>query len=264
MSIRGHTRQVCCWWIMMLAIAICLKYFYSIATPLDLQWLLRPLALLTQWLLGLQFVNHGSGEWLNVENNIAIIKTCAGINFMILSLFVYAKRYQPVMVSARGTGNILLTAGRNIVICLLAAWCATLTVNAIRIVVAIQLYRHEITFAGLSPDQVHRIAGVMIYFPALWLQFHLFGRTRHVHAGIIAALLYLGLLIFVPLITGNYIGQQQVFIEHVLVAGVLTIAMLIIHSGILRLWHKYRERYEKWAANNRRQRLLISRIRKRL
>ena len=264
MNIRRHTRQVCCWWIMMIGIAICLKYFYSIATPLDLQWLLRPLALLTQWLLGLQFINNGSGEWLNVENNIAIIKSCSGINFMILSLFVYAKRYQPVVVPSRGRRNILMMTGRDIVICLLAAWCATLTVNAIRIVVAIQLYRYEITFAGLSPDQLHRIAGVVIYFPALWLQFHLFGRIRNVHAGIIAALFYLGLLIFVPLITGNYLGQPRVFIEHVLVAGVLTIASLVIHSGILSLWRKYRDRYEKWEANNRRQKLLISRIRKRL
>ncbi|MBF8270718.1 MAG: hypothetical protein HW386_2427 [Gammaproteobacteria bacterium] len=264
MNISRRNWQTCCWWIIILGVALSLKQYYSIATARDLQWLLRPLAWLTQSLLGLPFINNGSGEWLNTENNIAIIKSCAGLNFLILSLFVYAKRYQILVASSRGTGGLLLLVGRYIAICLLAAWCATLVVNAIRIVVAIAFYQYDLTIVGLTPEQMHRIAGVLIYFPALWLQFHLFARMKHVPAGVTAALFYLGLLIFVPLVTGYFQEQPRLFIEHIFVTGGLTIALLVVHSGILRIWNKYCTRVEKWADNNRRKRLLISRIRKRL
>jgi exosortase K len=263
MNSGGHYRRICCWWMLIAAIAASLKLYNSFATPQDLQWLLRPLAFLAQWLLGLRFTDDGSGVWRNHENNIAIVKSCAGVNFMVLSLFVYAKRYQPLVCGTRGTRNIVLITGRAVAACLAAAWCATLAVNTIRIVVSVELYRQEITFLDLSPEQIHRSAGVMIYFPALWLQFLLFARITRVHAGGMAALLYLGLLVFVPLLTGSYREQPRLFIENILVAGGLSLALLILHAAIRRLWHKFHGLYESWAGNIRRNKLLISRIRKR-
>lgn len=222
-----------CWWAAVICSAVVLKYNYSIAAAQDLQWLLAPLAFLTQTLTGMPFdINH-AGEWFNDQSAVAIIKQCAGVNFMILSLLVYARRYQQVVESTRRAGGAIAVAGCCLILCLAMAWAATLLVNTIRIILAIQLYRHEVTLAGLGPEQIHRIAGVLIYFPALWMQFRMFSGVRREYSGIVAAALYLGLVIMVPLLTGNYRLNPLLFVENTLYVGGVTIIIVLITDYIL-------------------------------
>ena len=225
--------RVYCWWAVVICSAVVLKYYYSVATANDLQWLLAPLAFLTQSLTGLQFDINDAGEWFNDQNAVAIIKQCAGVNFMILSLPVYARRYQQVMASARRPVRILAVTACCLILCLVMAWAVTLLVNTVRIILAIQLYRHEVTFTGLGPEQIHRIAGVLIYFPALCLQFRIFSGMKQEFTGMIAAVLYLGLVIILPLITGNYRLNPQLFVENTLYTGGITIIILLISDYIL-------------------------------
>ena len=225
--------RVYCWWAVVICSVLVLKYYYSIASAQDLQWLLAPLAFLTQSLTGLPFDMNSAGEWFNDHNAVAIIKQCAGVNFMILSLPVYARRYQQVVVSACRPDRVLAITICCLLLCLVMAWAATLLVNSIRIILAIQMYRHDVTLAGLGPEQIHRIAGVLIYFPALWLQFRLFSGMRHEYTGYIAAALYLGMVIIVPLLTGNYRLNPQLFVENTLYAGGVTIIIVLITDYIL-------------------------------
>lgn len=216
------------WAGIILVVALLLKYHYSTAGAHELQWMLWPLAWLTQTLSGLDFIRADTGDWINLDNNVAIVKSCAGVNFMILSLLVYARRMQPRVSAAGTTGRLLpLTAG-CVILCLAAAWGAALLVNTLRIIAAIYLYQQEIAFANFSMEQIHRVAGVLIYFPALWLQFYLFSGGRRERAGIAAAISYLGLMIVVPLLTGGYRINPELFIEHVMVTGGLTIVFLVI------------------------------------
>ena len=198
------------------------------ATADELQWLLAPLAFLTQTLTGMPFDMNSAGEWFNDQSAVTIIKQCAGVNFMILSLPVYARRYQQVVVSACRPGRVLAITACCLILCLLMAWAATLLVNTARIILAIQLYRHNVTLAGLGPEQIHRIAGVLIYFPALWLQFRMFSGMKHEFTGSIAAALYLGMVIIVPLLTGNYRLNPQLFVENTLYTGGITIIIVLI------------------------------------
>ena len=220
--------RVYSWWAVVICSAVVLKYYYSMATANELQWLLAPLAFLTQTLTGLQFDINGAGEWINDHNAVAIVKQCAGVNFMILVLPVYAKRYQQVVVSACRPGRVLAMTMCCLILCLVMAWAATLLVNSVRIILAIQLYRYEVTMAGLGPEQIHRIAGVLIYFPALWLQFRLFSGMKHEFMGSVAAALYIGMVIIVPLLTGNYRLNPQLFVENTLYTGGVTVLIYVL------------------------------------
>lgn len=226
---------VCCWWIGVVFIAAALKYYYSTATALDLQWLLSPLALLTRLLSGIQFEASSTGEWLSTQDNIAIVKTCAGVNFTVLSFLVFARRLQPAGTIKSGKAGLLLSAVCCIVLSMLCAWTVTLVVNTARILVSIQLYRQAATFAGLSPEQLHRVVGILIYFPALWLQFRMVNGIRTGRAGRIAAILYLGLVTGIPLLDGNYRTNPGMFAEHTLFTVGMTLGILMLYPVCLQI-----------------------------
>jgi len=212
-----------------MACVVLLKYHYSIASAHELQWMLRPLALLTGTLTGLQFVMDNTGAWVNARNNVAIVKSCAGLNFMIMSLFVYAQCFRPRTVGIGRTGVRLLMALGRIAACMAAAGIAALLVNTIRILAAMQLYRHEISFIGMDQAQLHRLAGVLVFFPALWLQFHVFVKLRTGMAWFMAAACYLGLMVLVPLLNGNARVNLNLYAEHVLVTGCMALGPLLVY-----------------------------------
>jgi len=226
---NANRTLVCCWWLGIVFIAALLKWYYSMAAAMDIQWLLNPLAWLTQSVSGLQFHITPDGEWLNGELNIAIAKQCAGVNFMILSLAVYAQRFQPTAAHRSSPASLLFSAGYHIILCLSCAWAATLIVNTVRIVIAIKLYQHAVIFAGLSQAQLHRTAGVLIYLPALWLQLRMVNGIRTGAAGLLAVMLYLGIVIALPLADGNYRTDARLFGEHALFTTGIALLLLALY-----------------------------------
>ena len=228
MVTRRELCSQCLWWTAILSSALLLKFYYSVATANDLQWILRPLAFLTETLTGLQFVMDSTGAWVNARNNVAIVKSCAGINFMVLSLPAYALAFRTHAVFAARSGRWWLKAAGGVAACVTAVWIAALLVNTARVIVSIHLYRSGFTFAGLGSEQIHQMAGVLIFFPALWAQFHWCGRLRAGRAWILAVACYLGMVIVLPILTGNFHADPKLFYDHVRITVGLTVLSLLL------------------------------------
>lgn len=211
MFAEANKLRLFCWWSLALLVAFLLKLHYSVATADEMQWILWPLAGLTHIVSGMSFLMNDVGEWVNAEHNMVIAKSCAGVNFMILSFLVCAWRFRPVNYRF----NLLVSCFGFISLSLIIAWSIAVLVNTLRILVTVQLYLHETTFLGLSAEQVHRVAGIFIFLPALWLQLSVSSRLKIFRAGTIAAGLYLSMVIGVPLVTGNYQLNTGLFAEQV-------------------------------------------------
>lgn len=145
-----------------LAAAYLLKRHYSAAAPDDLAWILAPTAKLVSLVTGAGFVAERGAGYTSNELLFVIGPSCAGVNFLIA---LYCAGAIGLVPQARGpTRKVATLAG-----CAAAAYLATIAVNTLRIVVAIELHRHQTSIAGLSGDELHRIEGIVVYFTALML-----------------------------------------------------------------------------------------------
>src|SRR5690606_2972844 len=131
-----------------LAGAIALKRHYSLAEAEELGWILRPTAALVEWLSGHSFAFEPKQGYVNTALEIAITPACAGVNFLIIAGLTLVLG---IVVRLRGARPKLY----GLALCLGVAYTTTLAVNAVRILVAMQLARE------------HRVAGVLLYLTAL-------------------------------------------------------------------------------------------------
>ncbi|BBO84246.1 hypothetical protein DSCO28_48120 [Desulfosarcina ovata subsp. sediminis] len=141
-----------------------LKRHYSLAGAEDLLWILAPTARLTAWAGGAQPVWETGVGYADFGRGIVIAPACAGVNFMIMAFGLAA---------LCGLGRLRRLASLLVwlVLSLAAAYLAALGVNTLRIVFSMVLYRADIYSAWLTPDALHRVAGVWIYLSALGLFF---------------------------------------------------------------------------------------------
>jgi exosortase K len=213
------------WWLTVLGVALAIKHHYSIASAADLEWMLRPLSLLLEWISGHPFHRDSLHEWVSESADIRLVKACAGINFLLMSLLAWAWVFRPdhredVDVPTWVAGRILLLSA-----VIIAAWTTGLLANSLRILVAMKLPGQD---AGL-----HRLIGMLIYVPLLSLQLHLGdqGNWKAALAG--PVILYLLLMAVVPVLTGNAFNSPGQFIEHLLYLA----AMMTIMGGLyVRKW----------------------------
>lgn len=223
------------------AVAVCLKYLYSQATSDDLIWILGPTSGLVSWLTGHSFVHDSLRGFVNPDLAIAIAPACSGVNFLIIayimSFFSFAHRSPG-----------LLGKWVWMVITLSCSYVLTLFVNTIRICLSIASICHDVHFGWLTPERIHRIEGVMIYFFFLCLFYqgiqYLTARPpKHANQpanrfGLIwmgPLFWYITVALIVPIITGNYREQQGRFVEHGLMVLVSCICVLIVYSCVRRL-----------------------------
>ena len=192
------------------AVAVALKWQFSAAATSDLEWMLRPLALLLHAVAGWSFLRDAAGNWESPAAGLVLIKACAGINFMVLSFLGWCWLWRPHGVPARAQQSPrrwpLLGAA------LACAWLAALVVNALRILV-IARWQPALE-QWLAPGNAHRMLGLLVYLPALSLQWLLAERRHPARALLIAAGLYAGLMVIVPLLTGNAALQPARFATH--------------------------------------------------
>jgi exosortase K len=194
--------------LMVLGVALAIKHHYSIATTADLEWMLRPLSLLLEGLSGHPFHRDGLHEWVSEGADVRLVKACAGINFLLMSLLAWAWVFRPdrreeVDVSTWFRGRILLLFA-----VVIAAYTISLLANSLRILVAMSL-------PVQGPDP-HRLIGMLIYVPLLSLQLHLGDRANRKAALAGPVILYLLLMAVVPVLTGNAFNAPGWFIEHLL------------------------------------------------
>ncbi len=219
------------WWLPVFTLALLLKHHYSVADTAQLEWVLQPLSDLLSLITGYDFHREENGEWVSILADVRLVKSCAGINFMLMSLLAYAWVFRPdrretPQTSAWFGGHLALLAA----VCV-AAWITTLFANSLRILLAMYLQTDNsiVQATGIAEGDIHRFIGLAIYLPLLSLQMLPGRRISKRQMLYIPGLLYAALMVLVPLLTGNALRNPELFVDHVLqmvVAIVLIQGML--------------------------------------
>ncbi len=188
----------------------------------EMQWMMLPLAKLLNVFLPGHFESQLNGEWLHVELPILLVKGCSGMNFFVMSFVGYTIVFNQVQRQFL-CGTLLSSINSKwiqdvskIVCALLVAWLTTLVVNVIRIMLALFFFENTelVQLTGLNDESAHRLAGLIVYIPALFLQMKV-GRCFEASKSFaIVAGLMIVLLIVVPLITANAFNHYDTFIRH--------------------------------------------------
>jgi exosortase K len=143
-----------------LLIALLLKRHYSAASPADLRWILTPTAWLVHLVSGIPFSFEAGVGYASADRLWTIAKSCAGVNFLIVAFGMTATLF---VLKIRPWFH---QAGM-IAIAFALSYGATISVNTLRICVSIKLYGADIYGGWLTPEGVHRVAGVIVYFAGL-------------------------------------------------------------------------------------------------
>jgi exosortase K len=225
MRADGDGRPWLSWGAALLA-AYALKLAYSRASAADLAWILVPTARAVGWLRGETLTFSPGAGWVAPDGSYFIAPACAGVNFMILAL----------TVSVLGFSHRLRSPGARLswwLVSLIGAYAFTIAVNTLRIVAAVELHRLG-PVAGLTPGQMHRLLGAVLYLGALWGLFGLLDRltgrrperTRSTSTGgILVAGAYLGMTVVVPLLTGHP-GVR--YAEHAMMVTMIAVTMIAL------------------------------------
>jgi exosortase K len=208
-----------------------LKLSYSRASAGDLGWILAPTARAVGWLRGETLVFNPGAGWVAPDGSYLIAPACAGVNFLILAFVVSVLGFSHRPRSLRGRLGWWLGSAAG-------AYLLTIAVNTLRIVAAVELYRLG-PVAGLTPEQAHRLLGIVIYLGALWGLFATLDRLTSERPGTGAALAggilvvgaYLGMTVAVPFLNGHP-GER--YGEHVVMVLLTAMLFLGIHRRFIR------------------------------
>lgn len=232
-----------------LLIAVGLKMHYSTATVDQLAWIMKPTAVLVECCTGVLFVEEAGVGYVNHEHRVVIAKACAGINFLIIAFCMLA--FTLIGGAAAGGRPFLLPAQA-----LVAAYLSTVVVNGVRIMIALGHAGDAAGSGWFTPERVHRIEGIVVYFAALLGLFLLAGvivASRRGASQVAAAIQdrrqsrlrarllfvpfgwYVAMTLGVPLLNGALWNDPAQFGEHALwVLGVplcLAGALLLVSHG---------------------------------
>lgn len=222
-----------------LLLAYLLKKYYSSADSQSLFWILAPTAHLVELFSGLTFVNEPGIGWFNQLHEVVIAPSCSGVNFLIMMFCMSS--FQIIFSSYSGCTLFILTAFAGV-----AGYVVTLVVNALRIWLAIILYRADIYSGWLTPDALHRIAGVVLYYLVLCffylsVSYSLNRRTVKLQSTknggsssgsdlllLVPLFWYLLFSLGVPFINKAYELQPDRFIEHSLSVAATSVLLTVI------------------------------------
>ena len=221
---------------MALVAAYVLKLSYSRAAAEDLSWILVPTARAVGWLRGETLIFLPGAGWVAPSGAYRIAPACAGVNFMILTLILSVLGFAH---RRRSPGARLLWWWAS----LAGAYLATIAVNTLRIVAAVELYRLG-PVAGMSAGQAHRLLGTVLYLGALGGLFlaldrltdigGIGGKAGRLSGGLLVAGAYVGLTLVVPLLTGHPGGR---YVEHAVTVSLSTLLFVAIYCVLLK-WRK--------------------------
>lgn len=141
-------------------VMLVLKAHYSRADVDQLVWILAPIARLTALVTCAELTyEHGVG-YVDFSQGIIIAPACAGINFMIMAFGLAVL----CGLSAIRQGPALFFW---LALSLAGSYALTLVVNTLRIALSMGLYQADIYSGWLTPERLHRLAGVALYLGAL-------------------------------------------------------------------------------------------------
>ena len=237
-------------YLFVLLIAFGLKYHYSKAGSDALVWILAPTAALVEQISDIPFEYETGTGFVNSNYRVIIAPSCAGVNFLIIAFCMAAFCGLHLLQRRRDKLLWMAFSGLN-------AFVVTIAVNALRIILAIYLYRINIYADWITPDRMHRLAGIVIYFFFLCLIYMIIHKglqrfrrncrarpARIVHflrtSVTMPPLLWYALMTLgVPLVNAAYIGNGTRFVEHIaMIAGgclIVMTAVFLIQWGWRRL-----------------------------
>ena len=197
-----------------LLLALGVKTFYSRAGASELGFILAPSCWVAAHLGGVDLVAEEGAGFISHAHRMVVGAACAGVNFLIIAfLAVYFARR---LAGVRGGIRELLIAAA-------VAYAATILTNGLRIILAAHLFQLG-GIGWLTPERLHRLAGVVIYLAALVVVCR--GLAPGRYSLPIALACYLGVAIVLPLLNGA--GRNRLFVEHALVvtaAGLVALAI---------------------------------------
>src|SRR5678815_1471458 len=147
------------------------KLYYSTASVNQLRWILAPTSAIVELVSGSRFEFESYAGYINSDRSFVIAASCAGVNFLITSF---------LMLSLR---ELWRDRSRNISwafipVAAFFAYSATLLANTVRISTALRLRQMSFETSWLSPGELHRLEGIVIYFGFLLLLFLLNEKMR--------------------------------------------------------------------------------------
>jgi exosortase K len=200
------------WWLLAVGLAVGLKWHFSTAAASELGWMLRPLAWLLRAATGWRFERNADGEWQSLDAGIVLMKACAGINFMVLTFASWCWLWRPASAASPTAPLRLHRYSLRLGRALLCAWVTALAVNALRIlVIAHTQSRLE---RWLQPQDAHRLLGLLIYLPALTVQWLWADRGHAPRALLMGCGLYAALMLAAPLLTGHAWADPGTYSVH--------------------------------------------------
>jgi exosortase K len=202
-------------------IALGLKRHYADARAEDLSWILGPTSRLAGAMAGTRFERLPGEGYFSHDHLFLIVKACAGVNFMVAA-------FGMVTLALLHRVRSFVSAARVLAASLAASYGAAVLVNAVRIAVALWLAAHPVSV--LSPANVHRLEGIVVYFGGLVLLYEIVRRvdeesqSRGFQRLALPLASYYVVTLAIPLAGGA--TSSTAFVAHALV--VLTVPVLLI------------------------------------
>lgn len=171
-------------------LALALKEFYSRASVSELMWILAPSAWLARYLGGIDLLYERGAGFISHTHHMVVGSACAGVNFFVICfLCLYFSFRRHFFDPARW---LLCSLG--------IAFGSTVVANGLRIFVAAHLWDANILDQWILREDMHRLAGTVIYYASLLTLYFAVESVIGVRAPRIAPLLwYVGISLGVPL-----------------------------------------------------------------
>ncbi len=153
-----------------LALTVGLKYHYHVADSAHLLWILAPTAWWVRILSGITFEYQPAAGYVNHALRFIIAPSCSGVQFLILSIAALTFSFLHRMKDKKKCSLWILSS-----VC--TSYLVTILVNGFRIILSIYLpplFRQMGWFSErLTPERLHSIIGITVYFTALFFLYQL-------------------------------------------------------------------------------------------
>lgn len=226
----GRLRGGAVGYVLLLVIALLLKQHFSAASVDDLDWILSPTSSLVSQVTGTTFVKESGVGYVSHDGFVAIVKGCAGVNYMIILFLLLGF---PFVAKQRGAGRQCLYVGSV----LLLSYGLTLFVNTLRIILAIFLFKEQFYTGFFTVELMHTLEGIVVYFGSLLIIFPLFqrvigyGSKKKKETKISLYLpfsVYFLVTILIPFVRSLFVGAAMMPLSHFLLMSIVPLFLIML------------------------------------
>lgn len=227
-----------------LFLLLVIKFYYSQADSDGLLWILSPTAWWVRTLSGIPFEYLPHIGYVNHDFRFVIAASCSGVQFWIIAASLLLFAFLP-KIRTRKRGLVWLAAS------FLCAYGFTILVNGFRILLSLYLPlylleagRPDSPSGWLSPERLHTIIGVFVYFGSLLVLFFITESWFSRHEDncfvsiselllwqlrwLLPAFWYLAVVLGLPLLNRAYQKDSQAFMEYTLTILLVCLPMLLL------------------------------------